>query len=245
MDGTLESLLVTAFSANGRTLSSQQMEAFSCLTEEMLRVNKTMNLTSITDPTQIFVKHYVDCASIAALPPSGAHVADIGAGAGFPTLPLAILRPDLKITAVDSTEKRMNYVANTAARLGLDGVSVLSARAEELGKDAVFRESFDFVTARAVAPLNILCELCLPLVRVGGCFCALKAVGGREELKLAERAAMILGGKVQEVSEFSLSDPFGVIPQEALCRALILIDKISETPNEYPRRYAKIQSRPI
>ena len=200
---------------------------------------------AVTEFGEIAVKHYADCAVFSQLPPAGCSVCDVGAGAGFPTLPLAILRPDLKITAVDSTDKRMRYVNQTAELLGLHGVSVLTARAEEMGKDENYRESFDFVTARAVAPLNILCELCLPLVAVGGTFCALKAAGGREELDAARSCAEILGATVKEVREFSLVDPFGTIPSDALKRMLILFEKTAPTPQQYPRRFAKIQSKPL
>lgn len=245
MEQNFEKMLATVFTANGRNLSDEQGRLFSSLTDEMLQVNQHMNLTAVTKPEEIAVKHYADCASIADLPFSGATLCDIGAGAGFPTLPLGILRPDLQITAVDSTEKRMRYVSQTAATLGLSGVTTLTARAEELGKNETYRETFDFVTARAVAPLNILCELCLPLVKVKGCFCALKAAGGREELEQAKQAAEVLGATVREIREFSLVDPFGTIPEDALKRVLILFEKISPTPQQYPRRYAKIQSKPL
>ncbi|MBQ5819675.1 MAG: 16S rRNA (guanine(527)-N(7))-methyltransferase RsmG [Clostridia bacterium] len=245
MDASFLPLLRDVFTANMRTLTAEQEARFLRLTDEMLRVNAEMNLTSITDPLQIAIKHYADCASVARFPEGGVTVADIGAGAGFPTLPLAILRPDLRITAVDSTEKRMRYVERTARLLGLDGVSVKTARAEEMGRDPAYRESFDFVTARAVAPLNVLCELCLPLVRRGGGFCALKAAGGRDELQEAERAAALLGAEVSEIREFSLIDPTGTIPEDALPRMLILFEKVAPTPEAYPRRYAKIQSKPL
>lgn len=245
MEQNFEEILAAVFSANGRSLSAEQRRLFACLTDEMLQVNQHMNLTAVTKPEEIAVKHYADCAAIADLPSQGASLCDVGAGAGFPTLPLAILRPDLKITAVDSTEKRMRYVSQTASTLGLQGVSALSARAEELGKDGEYRESFDFVTARAVAPLHILCELCLPLVKVNGCFCALKAAGGKEELERAKQASEILGATVREIREFSLTDPFGAIPEDALKRVLILFEKTSPTPEPYPRRYAKIQSKPL
>ncbi len=245
MDFGLDMELQRVFSSNGLSLNREQEVLFSRLTQQMLRVNGYMNLTAVVDPKQIAVKHYADCASLASLPLAGERVCDVGAGAGFPTLPLAILRPDLRITAVDSTEKRMRYVAQTATELALTGVSVLTARAEEMGKQSEYRESFDFVTARAVAPLNLLCELCLPLVAVGGRFCALKAAGGREELDQSRKAAEILGAKVAEVREFSLSDPFGTIPEEGLKRVLILFEKVAPTPEQYPRRYAKMQSKPL
>ena len=234
-----------AFQSNGINLSTQEAILFSKLTEEMLRVNSSMNLTAITDPLQIAIKHYADCASVANLPPKNATVADIGAGGGFPTLPLAILRPDLKILAVDSTEKRMRYVDSCANMLERSNVSVLTARAEEMGKKPAYRESFDFVTARAVAPLNILCELCLPLVKVGGYFCALKAVGGKDELEQAKQAAATLGGTATELKEFALKDPSGKTAEDALKRMIILIQKTTPTPEKYPRRFARIQSDPL
>lgn len=245
MEQTSEQILRTVFAENGLALSEEQAEKFLSLTHEMLRVNATMNLTAVTNLKEIFIKHYADCASITDLPASESTVCDVGAGAGFPTLPMAIMRPDLKITAVDSTEKRMRYVEHAARLLDLKGVSVLTARAEELGCDSDLRESFDFVTARAVAPLNILCELCLPLVKLGGCFCALKAVGGQEELAQATRAAEVLGASVASVREFSLVDPSDTIPKDGLKRCLIVFEKISPTPEKYPRRYAKIQSKPL
>ncbi len=245
MEQNFEKILADVFTENGRSLSAEQGRLFTRLTDEMLQVNQHMNLTAVTDLEEIAVKHYVDCATIADLPPQGATLCDVGAGAGFPTLPLAILRPDLQITAVDSTDKRMRYVSQTAAMLGLKGVSTLTARAEEVGNTGKYRETFDFVTARAVAPLNILCELCLPLVKVKGFFCALKAAGGKEELEQAKQAAEVLGATVREVREFSLTDPFGSIPEDALKRVLILFEKTSSTPEQYPRRYAKIQSKPL
>ena len=245
MDFVSDMQLQLVFSANGLPLDSVQEERFSRLTEEMLRVNGYMNLTAVKDPKQIAVKHYADCGMLSPLPKLGSTVCDVGAGAGFPTLPLAILRPDLKITAVDSTGKRMRYVAETAKTLELSGVSVLTARAEELGNGEEYRQFFDFVTARAVAPLNILCELCLPLVKVGGYFCALKAAGGREELDQATSAAEILGATLKEIREFSLVDPFGTIPEEGLKRVLILFEKTLPTPEQYPRRYPKIQKKPL
>ncbi len=245
MDFVTQMQLQSVFSANRLSLSPEQEVSFSRLTEEMLRVNEYMNLTAVTDPKQIAVKHYADCGLLSDLPGFGCTVCDVGAGGGFPTLPLAILRPDLKITAVDSTDKRMRYVEQTAGILGLSGVSVLTARGEEMGNDEKYREQFDFVTARAVAPLNILCELCLPLVKVGGQFCALKAAGGREELEEAKNAAELLGATVKELKELSLVDPFGTIPEDGLKRILILFEKIAPTPKQYPRRYAKIQKKPL
>ncbi len=245
MYNTFPQTVEDVFAANGLSLTVAEGEKFSRLTDKMLRVNAHMNLTAVTRPEEIAVKHYADCAAMASLPPAGATVCDIGAGAGFPTLPLGILRPDLQITAVDSTEKRMRYVAETAEELGLKGVSVLTARAEELGKSPAYRETFDVVTARAVAPLNVLCELCLPLLRVGGIFCALKAAGGREEWEQAQNAAAVLGANLREIREFSLVDPSETLEPDSLKRMILVFEKVSPTPEKYPRRYPKIQSKPL
>lgn len=245
MENAFKRHLFAVFEANGRSITQDETETFLRLTEEMLRVNQGMNLTAIVDPKEIFIKHYVDCASLCDVVPSDATVADVGAGAGFPTLPLSILRPDLKITAIDSTEKRMRYVMDTARFLGLNQIRTRTGRAEELGKQSEYREMFDFVTARAVAPLNVLCELCIPLIRTGGLFCALKATGGREELAQAEKAAEVLGARLKDFREFILVDPEKKLSEEALKRTLIVFEKICPTPDKYPRRYARIQSDPL
>ena len=139
-------------------MTKEISDTFHALTEEMLRVNAYMNLTAITDVCEITVKHYADCALIAPFLPEHAAMCDVGTGGGFPSLPIAVLRPDVRITAVDSTQKKLDYVAATAHLLGLTNLTVKASRAEELGKDPAFREQFDAVTARAVARMNVLCE---------------------------------------------------------------------------------------
>ena len=174
----------------------EKADVFCRLTEHMLKVNESFNLTAIKEPARIALLHYVDSLKGADVFPEGARIIDIGAGAGFPSLPLAISRPDLEIIAVDSTAKRMRYVEETARMLGLTNVKTISARAEDLGKSRDFREKFDFATARAVASLPILCELCLPLVKVGGFFAAMKGKGASDEIALAQNAMKQLGGKL-------------------------------------------------
>lgn len=218
----------------------ENAKKFTVLTRILLEANEKMDLTAVTDPEQILVRHYVDCAFPASLFPAEARVADIGAGAGFPTLPLAILRPDLTLVAVDSTEKRMRYVEQAARELGLR-VETVTGRAEELGKDPIFREQFDAVTARAVARLNLLSELCLPFCRVGGNFIALKGVSGEEELREAAPGIALLGGRVADTVCFTLPE----LSDGAEKRVAVRVEKISPTPEKYPRRFARIKSDPL
>lgn len=154
------------------------VDKFRALTDRLLAVNAVMNLTALDTPEKIIPLHYADCALIADRIPAGATVADVGCGGGFPTFPLAILRPDLHITAIDSTGKKIKYVEETAQLLGLANIRAVTARAEELGRDAAWREQFDLVTSRAVARLSLLDELCLPLCRAGGGAAAPEGCGG-------------------------------------------------------------------
>lgn len=201
-----------ALTENDSALSSyataEHAEKFHLLTEEMLRVNRYMNITAITEIPDILVKHYADCAMIVPYIPKNAVLCDVGCGGGFPTLPIAILRPDVNIVAVDSTQKKLDYVKNTAALLGLNNVTVQASRAESLGCSPTFRETFDFVTARAVARMNVLCEWCLPLVKPGGLFLAMKGKNGASEHAEAARAISILGGETLFCREKLLVSPF-------------------------------------
>jgi len=218
-------------------------KTFFALTEHMLLVNQSMNLTAIKDESAIIARHYADSLTVAALLPQNARIADIGCGAGFPTLPLAICRPDLEITAIDSTEKRVRYVAETAKLLGLSNVTALAMRAEDGAKGAL-REQFDVCTARAVADLPILSELCLPFVKVGGKFIAMKAKKGAEELENAQKSIRTLGGRLNEVKTVFLKSTEAP-ESEGDTRMLISVDKIAPTPAAYPRAYAKIVKRPL
>jgi 16S rRNA (guanine527-N7)-methyltransferase len=173
--------------------------------------------------------------------PKSSKVLDVGCGAGFPTLPLAIFRPDLLITAIDSTAKRIEYVNSTASKLDLNNVTAISARAEEIAHTPAFRENFDIVTARAVASLPILTELCLPMVKTGGTFIAMKGSKADEELVSSQKAIQICGGKIRKIFQPSLAN------QDNSCetRYLIQIDKLSATPLNYPRHFSKISKKPL
>ena len=236
------SKLTKVFGDNGfaKLLSLEVSEKFLALTERMLEENEKYNLTAITDVDKIILSHYADCAALAVRLPKDAKIADIGCGAGFPTLPVAILRPDVKIFAVDSTAKRIGYVAETARLLGLENVDAKAMRAEDGGKDPLYREKFDVVTARAVAEMRILSELCLPYVKVGGQFMAMKGKNAEFELSGAKKAISLLGGRDVKVEEISLKG-FG----EELTHPLIIVAKKEKTPGNYPRPYAQICKKPL
>lgn len=206
-------------------------------------VNAHMNLTAIRDEDGILVKHIADSLKIAKYIPENANILDVGCGGGFPSLPLAIARPDVFVTSLDSTEKKVNYVGETARLLGLANLTTLCGRAEELGHDPTLREHFDAVTARAVASLPVLCELCLPFVKQKGVFVAMKS--GNVEEELAESAGGIkkLGASPFEIHAFSLvSHENGVEPEG---RTILIAKKQAPTPTAYPRAYAKIKKAPI
>ena len=235
------SKLTKAFGDNGfsKLLSLEVSEKFLALTERMLEENEKYNLTAITDIDKIILNHYADCAALAVRLPKNAKVADIGCGAGFPTLPVAILRPDVKILAVDSTAKRIGYVNDTAKMLGLENVEAIAMRAEDGGKNPTYREKFDVVTARAVAEMRILTELCLPYARVGGQFMAMKGKNAEFELSGAKKAISLLGGRDVKVEEIRLKGT------EELTHPLIVIAKKEKTPQNYPRPYAQISKKPL
>ena len=236
------SKLTKVFGDNGfsKLLSIEISEKFLALTERMLEENEKYNLTAITDIDKIILNHYADCAALAVKLPKGARVADIGCGAGFPTLPVAILRPDVKIFAVDSTAKRIAYVSETARLLGIENVEAVAMRAEDGGKNPLYREKFDVVTARAVAEMRVLSELCLPYAKIGGEFIAMKGKNAEFELAGAKKAISMLGGRDVKVSEIRLKGN-----GEELTHPLIVIAKKEKTPANYPRPYAQISKKPL
>lgn len=208
--------------------------------DRLLETNKVMNLTAVTDPDAVAVRHMLDSLYLLkAADFSGKKIIDIGTGAGFPGLPLKLYRPELDVTLVDSTRKRVDFVARTAEELGCPARAV-AARAEELIARKGEREGYDIAVSRAVAPLNILAELCLPFVRTGGLFLPSKSANDafREELALGRGAVAALGGEVRELIEYAL-------PGEEGRRCILVIEKKRATPAQYPRRYAKIAAAPL
>jgi 16S rRNA (guanine527-N7)-methyltransferase len=206
----------------------------------MLRVNDSLNLTAIRDEDGVILKHFVDSCTLVPFIPEGAKMVDVGCGGGFPTLPLAILRPDVSVLGLDSVTKKVNYVAQTAELLRLKNVTTSNARAEVLGQDASYREKYDAVSARGVGRLCLLCELCLPLLKVGGVFVAMKSIGSDAEIDEALNAIFLLGGKIERVISFPLTN--GV---EELSRTIVVIKKVSPTPKKYPRNNSQIAKKPL
>ncbi len=236
-----KSYISKAFKENGlgQYLTLEISEKFLALTEFMLAENEKYNLTAITDEKKIIVNHYVDSVILAKHLQKG-KVIDVGCGAGFPTLPMAIVNPDLKILAIDSTAKRINYVKECAKILSLDNVETLVIRAEDGAKLPEYREKFDYATARAVAEMRVLAEFCLPYVKLGGKMVAMKGKNAEFELKDAKKAISLLGGGDANIKEINL-----IGETESFSRPLIVITKKSKTPQNYPRPYAQISKKPL
>ena len=230
----------TIFTLNHIPLTRPQTDLLSRYLQELLTANQTVNLTAIRDPEEAVIKHLADCALCAAAIPQGADLLDVGSGAGLPAFPFAILRPDIKVTALDSTGKKVDFMTATAKKLGLTNFRALCGRAETLAKNRSYRERYTAVSARAVARMNQLSELCLPLLKVGGTFLAMKSRLAEEELTEALSGIGTLGGKPKETRTITLLG--GDEPQE---RTLLLIEKRAHTPPQFPRAYARIASKPL
>ena len=207
--------------------------------QALIEKNKVMNLTAITEPKDVATLHMLDCAPLldcARL--EGKTLIDVGTGAGFPGMVLKILVPGLNVTLLDSLQKRLDWLDEVAADLSLTGVRTIHGRAEEAGQDPALREQFDFATARAVADLRLLCEMCLPFVRVGGRFLAMKSTECDKELGYSSSAIETLGGKLVGCYDYA-------IPFTDVTHRVAVIEKISKTPVKYPRRWAKMQKEPL
>lgn len=215
--------------------TAPQLERYGQLLAEK---NQVMNLTAITDPVEVAQKHMLDCAALlGAARFQGKSVIDVGSGAGFPGLVLKLCEGSIDLTLLDSLQKRVDWLEEAAQALGVS-VTALHGRAEELGKTPELREQFDIATARAVADLRILCELCLPLVKVGGVFLAMKAEDCRDEVDAAGRCISLLGGRLLKSYTYQ-------VPGTDLTRRVIRVEKIAPTVEKYPRRFARIQKAPL
>ena len=223
----------------GLALGEEQLRSFELYERLLLDANENMNLTAITEPEEVRVKHFLDSLTplTTGLFGIGASVADVGAGAGFPSLPLKIARPDLKMTMLDSLGKRVDFLNKTAAALGLSDMRAIHTRAEDAARTSL-RESFDIVVARAVADLSVLAEYALPLAKVGGFFIAMKGPNPEREAAEASAAINAMGGRQRDIRTVSLG---GGGPVHSLC----IIEKIEKTPSKYPRKAGKPSKEPI
>ena len=224
----------------GAALDQSMLERLDIYAARLVEWNEKINLTAITDPEGIVRKHFIDSLTLAPLLPAGKFsLIDVGTGAGFPGMPLAVLRGDMELTLLDSLNKRLVFIEALCAELGITA-RLIHARAEEAGRKPELRERFDVATARAVAALPTLCEYCLPFVRTGGRFLAMKGPDGDREAETARRAASLLGARPGEIRSFLLEGG-----GETSERRLIVFDKIGPTPPAYPRASGKIAKQPL
>lgn len=224
----------------GITLSDKQMQQYEVYFKTLVEWNEKMNLTAITEQQEVYLKHFYDSVSAAFYydfnqPLS---ICDVGAGAGFPSIPIKIAFPSLKVTIVDSLNKRINFLEHLAKELGLENVQFIHDRAETFGKNPMHREKYQLVMARAVARLSVLSELCLPLAQIGGTFIAMKGSQAEEELQGGQKALNVLGGKLLSVHSFNL-------PVEESERNILIIEKEKKTPKQYPRKPGTPNKTPI
>lgn len=230
-------LLKNGFSAMKLSVSDAQIAQLEDFTARMLDTNKVMNLTRITDPKEIAEKHLLDCASLLqAADFSKKSVVDVGCGAGFPGMPLHILCPSCKLTLLDSLGKRIRFLQGCIDAMNLSDIEAVHARAEEFA--AKHREQYDFAVSRAVAQLNVLAELSLPLVKQGGAFIAMKSKDTDEELERAKKAIRLLGGEIEKIIDYT-------IPNTEITHRLVVIRKKNHTPKQYPRPFRKISASPL
>lgn len=234
----LRDTLVKSLQPFNIVLDEQALQRFEKYCDMLLDWNTRINLTAIKTPGEVALKHFADSLTILHFcgVKQGARVIDIGTGAGFPGVPLKIARNDLRLTLLDSLNKRLLFLNALLSRLQLDA-ALVHARAEEGGLQKPLRQQFDFATSRAVASLNLLSEYCLPYVKVGGIFAAMKGPDVEEEVAGAQKAIALMGGRVQEVKTFQL--------QDAGRRTLVIIEKVADTPAGYPRHGSKIAKNPL
>lgn len=221
------------------TLTENQYEQFQKYFELLVEWNEKMNLTAITDESGVALKHFADSLSLLNFVdiPQNSTLADVGTGAGFPGVVLKIARPDIKLTLIDSLNKRLVFLGEVCAQLGIEA-KLIHSRAEDGARDEKLRESFDFVASRAVARMNVLSEYCLPYVKVGGAFCAMKGAQANEEFKESLNANNTLGGKLEKKYFFEL-------PENGGERAIAVVRKVKNTPQKYPRQSGKIKAKAL
>ena len=224
---------------SGIELSENQIDSLEKYYKLLIEWNEKMNLTALTEPHDVALKHF--CDSILLLKyadiPQNSRLIDVGTGAGFPSVPIKIVRPDIRLCLLDSLNKRLVFLQEVVDKLGLQDVTIVHSRAEDGARKADLREKFDFATSRAVAQLNVLSEYCLPYVKVGGAFLSMKGKYSEEEIANAKSAIKLLGGKTEKVDTYNLADGSE--------RTIINVKKVSATDKRYPRTSAKIKSKPL
>jgi 16S rRNA (guanine527-N7)-methyltransferase len=222
----------------GLFLTRKQISDIELFEHELLEWNKVMNLTSIKDPQEIVTKHFIDSYSILKYVniPQNSSFIDVGTGAGFPGVPIKIVRNDIDMTFLDSTRKKLNFIDNVMNKLECSNWQIVHSRAEDAGNAEALREIYDFVSARAVAELRVLVEYCLPLVKIGGVFIAMK--GADTEISGAKKAINLLGGEIENIYNF-------ILPYTELNRTIIVIRKQMQTPSKYPRQSNKVIKEPL
>lgn len=221
------------------SLTDEQCAALDVIGSCLAEKNKVMNLTALTDEKGVGLLHFWDSLTLLSTGYfSGASVIDIGCGGGFPSLPVALCAPDCTVVSNDATRKKLDFVAETALAAGIKNLSLLPGRAEELSLEKNYRESFDIAMSRGVARLNVLCEWCLPFVKVGGCFLAMKGEKGVTEAEEAKNAIKILGGEVVDIISFN-------VPEYDYLHTIAVIKKVKNTPNGYPRKNSAIMKKPL
>ena len=218
--------------------SVEQIDKFYKYMNLLIEWSEKINLTAIIEPSEIILKHFIDSITILKELKDGSTVVDVGTGAGFPGIPLSIMNSTLKITLVDSLNKRLIFLQEVIKELNLENVELIHSRAEEFGQNKKYREKFDISTSRAVANLSTLSEYLLPLVKVNGKVISMKAGNAQEEINTAQKAIKTLGGKIEHIEEFNL-------PSSDIGRTIIVIDKIKETPGKYPRKPGTPTKEPI
>lgn len=236
----IQEAFVKRLEEHGISLNEKQLQQFERYFEVLVEWNERMNLTGITEREQVYTKHFYDSVSLAFYVDMAkvTSLADIGSGAGFPGIPLKICFPHLHLTIVDSLNKRITFLKHVAEELGLDQVEMIHGRAEEIAKKKPYRDGFDLVTARAVARLAVLNEFCLPFVKTGGQFAAMKGSDPAEEIQEASRSLKELKGKLHKVHSFSL-------PIENSARHIVVLDKTGITPARYPRKPGTAVKTPL
>ena len=230
--------LITSVDALGITLSEMQLKQFYTYMNLLIDWNKKINLTAIVEPNEIILKHFVDSLTILKYISDGTKIIDVGTGAGFPGIPLKIAKPSIEIVLLDSLQKRINFLEEVIKQLNIEKIKTIHSRVEDFGKDQKYREKFDMATSRAVANLSTLSEYLLPLVKVGGKVISMKGSFIGEELANSKNALNILGGKIEKIEKLNL-------PNSDMNRNILIINKIKNTPNKYPRKAGEPSKKPL